>query len=88
MSTRSIVRFQYTKKYCLWIKKKPGIATWLSDYSFLFSVIFFHVDICESYATLDTTKGKNREITFMLISLIFNITANSPTLAGRGAAPI
>ncbi len=24
----------------------------------------------------------------MLISLIFNITANSPTLAGRGAAPV
>ena len=34
--------------------EKPGIATWLSHYSFDFSAIFFHVDSCESYATLDT----------------------------------
>ena len=27
MSTRGIVHCQYTKKYCLWIKKKPSIAT-------------------------------------------------------------
>ena len=27
MSTRGIDAFQYTKKYCVWIKKKPSIAT-------------------------------------------------------------
>ena len=27
---------------------------------FHFSAIIFHVDSCESYATLDTAKGKNR----------------------------
>ena len=27
VSTRGIVPCQYTKKYCVWIKKKPSIAT-------------------------------------------------------------
>ena len=61
MSTRGIVPCQYTKKYCVWIKKKPSIATWLFYIYFYFSVIIFHVDRCESYATLDTAKGKNRD---------------------------
>ena len=38
--------------------EKPGIATWLSRYSFHFSAIIFHVDNCESYATLDTPRGE------------------------------
>ena len=36
---------------------EQGIATWLFYIYFHFSVIFFHVYICETYATLDTTKG-------------------------------
>ena len=58
MSTKGIARFQYTKKYCVGIKKKPSIATWLSRWLFHFSAIFFHVDSCESYATLDTPRGE------------------------------
>ena len=38
--------------------EKPGIATWLFCILFHFSAIIFHVDSCESYATLDTPKGE------------------------------
>jgi hypothetical protein len=38
--------------------EKPGIATWLFCIYFHFSVIFFHVDSYESYATLDTPRGE------------------------------
>ena len=55
--------------------EKPGIATWLSDYSFLFSVMFFHVDSCESYATLDTPRGEKSgdESFFYLHQNAFNL---------------
>ena len=45
------------KKILLLDIEKPGIATWLFYIYFHFSVIFFYVYICETYATLDTTKG-------------------------------
>ena len=38
--------------------EKPGIATWLFCIYFHFSAIIFHVDSCESYATLDTPRGE------------------------------
>ena len=57
MSTRGVDDFQYTKKYCVGIKKNqvllPGIL-----YLFHFSAIIFHVDSCESYATLDTDERR------------------------------
>ena len=56
MSTRGIDDFQYTKNIAFGYKK-PGITTWLFCDYFYFSVIFFYVYICETYATLDTTKG-------------------------------
>ena len=38
---------------------------------FQFSVIFFHVDSCESYATLDTPRGeKSGILTFDILSMI------------------
>ena len=46
------------EKILRWDIEKPGIATWLSVYSFHFTAIIFHVDSCESYATLDTAKGE------------------------------
>ena len=72
MSTRGIVPCQYTKKYCLWIKKKPSSATWLSRWLFHFSVIFFHVDSCESYATLDTPRGEKSGNSFFDYYSILN----------------
>ena len=49
---------EYTKEILLMDIEKPGIATWLSCYYFTFQRYFFHVDSCESYATLDTPKGE------------------------------
>jgi len=45
--------FQYTKKYCIWIKKKAKYCYLTFSKIFHFSAIIFHVDSCESYATLD-----------------------------------
>ena len=63
------------EKILLVDKEKPGIATWLFCIIFHFSAIIFHVDICESYATLDTAKGKNREqcslIKQMILAVLF-----------------
>ena len=42
--------------------EKPGIATWLFCIYFHFSAIIFHVDSCESYATLDMAKGEKSGI--------------------------
>ena len=49
--------FSVHEKILLMDIEKPGIATWLFCYC-LFSAIFFYVDTCESYATLDTAKGE------------------------------
>ena len=35
---------------------------------FHFSVIFFHVDSCESYATLDTAKGEKSGDSYLIIT--------------------
>ncbi len=43
-----------TRKNMLLDIEKPDITTWLFCIYFHFSVIFFHVYICKSYATLDT----------------------------------
>ena len=49
--------------------EKPGIATWLFYIYFHFSVIFFYVYICETYATLDTAKGEKSG--FIILFAIF-----------------
>jgi hypothetical protein len=58
MSTRGKVSCQYTKKYCIWIQKNQVLLPGYSVSIFFFSAIFFYVDSCESYATLDTPKGE------------------------------
>ena len=51
--------------------EKPGIATWLFCILFHFSAIIFHVDSCESYATLDTPRGeKSGLFSFFSISCV------------------
>ena len=57
MSTRGRDCFQYTKKYCVGIKKAKYCYLALL-LLFHFSAIIFHVDSCESYATLDTPRGE------------------------------
>ena len=52
-----LTAFSTQKNIAFGYRKKPGIATWLFYIYFHFSVIFFYVYICETYATLDTTKG-------------------------------
>ena len=49
--------------------EKPGIATWLFYIYFHFSVIFFYVDSCESYATLDT--DERQKSGFIILFAIF-----------------
>ena len=62
MSTRGIDDFQYTKKYCVWIKKKPSIATWLSRWDFIFRWYFFTLTSARAMLHWTRTKGKNRVI--------------------------
>ena len=47
---------------------------------FHFSVIFFHVDICESYATLDTDERQKSgdSLLFIHICLFLEYTIRSP----------
>ena len=68
MSTGGIDDFQYTKKYCIWIKKKSQVS--LLDFFcnlFLFSAIIFHVYICETYATLSHNERLKNQV-FSLIN--------------------
>ncbi len=53
--------------------ENPGIATWLSRYSFHFSAIIFHVDSSESYATLDQDE-RQKSGTFPSLILTFSTT--------------
>ena len=53
MSTRGIVCFQYTKKILHGGKEKAKYGYLTFSMIFHFSAIIFHVDSCESYATLD-----------------------------------
>ena len=68
MSTRGIVPCQYTKKYCLWIKKKAKYCylTFSITISF-FSDIFSPKRLTAARAMLHwtRTKGKNRGIIFV-----------------------
>jgi hypothetical protein len=62
-------------------KEKPGIATWLFGIYFHFSAIIFHVDSCESYATLDTDErqksGRSSCLNHLTISGFFPIRLHS-----------
>ena len=60
--------------------EKPGIATWLSRCFFHFSVIFFHVDSCESYATLDTDE---RQKSGFISDIKRKSLTNPPTVKSR-----
>ena len=73
MSTRSIVSFQYTKNIALGYRKTSYcyLALLLLFHS---SAIIFHVDNCESYATLDTPKGEKSGTKAKLFFLIWIYT--------------
>ena len=62
MSTRGIVFCEYTKKYCVGIKKKPSIATWLSRWLFRFSAIIFHLSGWQLRELCYTGHGRKAKI--------------------------
>ena len=50
--------------------EKPGIATWLFYIYFHFSVIFFCVYICETYATLDTDERQKSGVALFMMDYV------------------
>ena len=50
--------------------EKPGIATWLFYIYFYFSVIFFYVYICETYATLDTDERQKSGVALFMMDYV------------------
>ena len=78
MSTRGIVPCQYTKKYCVWIKKKPSIATWLFYIYFsFFGDIFLRLHLRDLCYTGHNERLKNRDYfsfhIYIRLTLCYNV---------------